>query len=234
MVWTPPSASTTSRSRRYSGRKSWPHCETQCASSMARQPIATRLQRRRARRRAAAAPARCRAAAASGRAGRARSRRRSSGSDDELRLAAATPSSRSCATWSRISAISGETTSVRPSRTIGGSWKQQRLAAAGRHHREHVLAGERRRRGSPPGRGGRRRSRRRWRAPRGPCPSAAASSLIGSAPGSNTGVHCTASTLLGAGRQHDEPVEAERRAARVRHVRRARPGNPRRSERTSP
>ena len=38
-------ATTTSRSsasRRYSGRKSWPHCDTQCASSIATSAIATR------------------------------------------------------------------------------------------------------------------------------------------------------------------------------------------------
>ena len=44
IVWTPPSASATSRSRKYSGRKSWPHCETQCASSIARRSIETSLK----------------------------------------------------------------------------------------------------------------------------------------------------------------------------------------------
>ena len=79
------------------------------------------------RRRAAASRARCRGGAASAREVRCAIRRRSSTSVEELRLAASTPSSRNCATWSRISAISGDTTSVRPSRTIGGSWKQSDL-----------------------------------------------------------------------------------------------------------
>ena len=43
IVWTPWRASATSRRRKYSGRKSWPHCETQCASSMARRSIGTLL-----------------------------------------------------------------------------------------------------------------------------------------------------------------------------------------------
>ena len=42
---------------------------------------------------------------------------------EELSAAASTPSARSCATWSRMSAIRGETTSVRLSRTIGEAGK---------------------------------------------------------------------------------------------------------------
>ena len=61
---TPPSVSRTPASGRYSGRKSWPHCEMQCASSMARRRTPARLQPRgegarwraaRARRRAGGA-----------------------------------------------------------------------------------------------------------------------------------------------------------------------------------
>ena len=73
-------------------------------------------------RRAPAARARHRAGAASDRARRSTMRWRSSASDAEFSAAADTPSSRNCATWSRISAISGETTSVRPSRAIAGNW----------------------------------------------------------------------------------------------------------------
>ena len=83
--------------------------------------------RRRSCRRARAARARHREAGANARRGRARSLRRSSGSEEELRLAASTPASRNWATWSRIRAISGETTSVSPPRTIAGSWKRSDL-----------------------------------------------------------------------------------------------------------
>ena len=83
--------------------------------------------RRRSCRRATAVRARYREVSANARRGRARPSRRSSGSEEELRLAASTPASRNWATWSRISAISGETTRVRPPRTIAGSWKQSDL-----------------------------------------------------------------------------------------------------------
>ena len=46
----------------------------------------------------------------------------SAGSLLELRLPAETPAAVSARTWSRISAISGEITRVRPGRTIAGSW----------------------------------------------------------------------------------------------------------------
>jgi hypothetical protein len=39
-----------------------------------------------------------------------------------LRLPASTPAARKAATWSRISAISGETTIVSPPRTMAGNW----------------------------------------------------------------------------------------------------------------
>jgi len=41
--------------------------------------------------------------------------------------AAAMPSASSWRTWSRISAISGDTTRVRPSSTTTGNWKQSDL-----------------------------------------------------------------------------------------------------------
>ncbi len=40
----------------------------------------------------------------------------------EFRKAARTPSSRIAATWSCISAISGETTTPSPARTMAGTW----------------------------------------------------------------------------------------------------------------
>jgi hypothetical protein len=48
--------------------------------------------------------------------------RASPASSDELRKAAFTPSWRSAATWSCISAISGETTTAVPSRSSAGNW----------------------------------------------------------------------------------------------------------------
>jgi hypothetical protein len=44
------------------------------------------------------------------------------GSLAELSVAAATPSPVICRTWSRISAISGETTIVSPPSATAGSW----------------------------------------------------------------------------------------------------------------
>jgi hypothetical protein len=41
-AWTPPRRRRTSPSSRYSGRKSCPHCETQCASSIASRLIPER------------------------------------------------------------------------------------------------------------------------------------------------------------------------------------------------
>ncbi len=54
--------------------------------------------------------------------------------------AAATPSARIAATWSRISAISGETTSVSPPSTTAGKLIAERLARPGRHDGQHVGA----------------------------------------------------------------------------------------------
>ena len=69
-------------------------------------------------------------------------RRFSSGSLAELRLPASTPKWRRAATWSRMRAMSGETTRVRP---LAGERRQlvaERLACTGRHDGENVLAGE--------------------------------------------------------------------------------------------
>ena len=60
-----------------------------------------------------------------------------------MRLAASTPASRNWATWSRISAISGETTKREAAADDRRELEAERLAAARRHDREHVLARER-------------------------------------------------------------------------------------------
>ena len=110
------------RAARYSGRKSWPHCETQCASSMARRRDAGAAEARDEARRRRAAPARRRGGGAAPRSMRRHAASLSPSSLCELSVAAATPRLRICPTWSRISAISGETTTVRPPSTIAGSW----------------------------------------------------------------------------------------------------------------
>jgi hypothetical protein len=58
----------------------------------------------------------------------------------ELSVAAATPTCSICWTWSRISAISGETTTVSPPSTMRRQLVAHRFAGTGRHHREHRLA----------------------------------------------------------------------------------------------
>jgi hypothetical protein len=58
----------------------------------------------------------------------------------EFRNSAAMPSSFSAATWSCISAISGDTTTPHPSRSIRRNLVAQRLAAAGRHQHQRVAA----------------------------------------------------------------------------------------------
>ena len=70
----------------------------------------------------AAAPARHRADRARPRAGAARPRTLPRSDSVEFSTAALTPASRSAATWSRISAISGETTMPQPSRSSAGNW----------------------------------------------------------------------------------------------------------------
>ena len=60
------------------------------------------------------------------RAARARSRRsrsaRSSSESEELMKVAGMPRAVSCSTWSFISAMRGETTSVTPGSSTAGSW----------------------------------------------------------------------------------------------------------------
>ena len=133
--------SCSSDSCRYSGRKSWPHCDTQCASSMAKSAIRARREDRgsagrpAARARRTACPARREQCAPSAR--------------DALHPAwiekrRAHAGCVSAATWSCINAISGDTTIPVPGAPATGS-VAQRLAAAGRHQhqrvapREHVI-----------------------------------------------------------------------------------------------
>ena len=133
-------ASTRGRSRRASagpisrnaGRKSWPHCEMQCASS-----ITSRLT--------VAAASLSRNSGSASRSGVvktifaspaaiARSAASISAAGSALfSCQAATPSSRSLSHWSFISAISGETTTVRAGQQQGRQLVAERLAAAGRH-----------------------------------------------------------------------------------------------------
>ena len=107
---------------RYSGRKSWPHWLTQWASSMANSAISMSGQH-------LAEAGRRHAARARHRAGRARHcaiggerAADSSGVSEELSAAALTPAWRSASTWSRIRAISGETTMPTPGRQMAGIW----------------------------------------------------------------------------------------------------------------
>ena len=53
-----------------------------------------------------------------------------------------TPNSCSCRTWSAISEISGETTTVRPFNITGRKLKAEALPGARRHDAYHVVAGE--------------------------------------------------------------------------------------------
>ncbi len=120
-VWMLPSTERARAISRYSGLKSCPHWETQWASSMAsrRAPIS--------RSRAASPCAKRRSGETNSRRSslRRRSRQASSASSSlvaELRVAARTPKPHICWTWSRISAISGETTMVSAPSTIAGNW----------------------------------------------------------------------------------------------------------------
>jgi hypothetical protein len=58
----------------------------------------------------------------------------------ELRNVAGIPASVSASTWSFISAISGDTTSVSPGCSSAGSWKQRDLPPPVGKQRQHVCA----------------------------------------------------------------------------------------------
>jgi hypothetical protein len=135
-------------SARYSGRKSWPHWLTQCASSMANRLSSPRSCRRveLARKRGVVS----RSGAAYSSVMSPRSRRFSTALASsklrvELRKAASTPASCSAPTWSCISAISGDTTTVTPKarrwRNDGRHLVAQAFAAAGGHEHQRVAAG---------------------------------------------------------------------------------------------
>jgi hypothetical protein len=61
-------------------------------------------------------------------------------SSDELRYAARTPAWPSAATWSCISAMSGETTTAQPSRSSARHLVAHALAGAGRHQHQRIAA----------------------------------------------------------------------------------------------
>ena len=115
--------------------------------SAPRRPRTARCPRptaRRSRRPAPAAPAPgtgTRACPRPARAARARARRLAI-----VEFSCAAPpaaSSFNVSTWSRCSAISGETTIVAPGRQQPGDLVDRRLPRAGRHHDQRVVAGER-------------------------------------------------------------------------------------------
>jgi len=110
-----------SPSAAYSGRKSWPHWETQCASSTAISPmrIDSRLWMKPGRiirsgatySRSSSPPCR-----------RSSTHLASPASRLELYIAAFTPLACSASTWSFISEISGEITMANPSVCKAGNW----------------------------------------------------------------------------------------------------------------
>ncbi len=121
-----PSASRTAPSRRYEGRKSCPHSETQCASSTARSetwssarrrwnPSASKRSGATYRRRTSPRPAASSRAAISAEP------------SVEFTKVAGTPAASSASTWSFISEMSGETTRVTPGRSMAGTWKHRLL-----------------------------------------------------------------------------------------------------------
>ena len=117
-------------------------CE--CASSTTNSEMsATRelVEHRRVARAARARGTGTRASPRPARAARARARRRLI-----VEFSCAAPpaaTSRSVSTWSRWSAISGETTTVAPGRQQPGDLVDRRLARAGRHDHQRVASGER-------------------------------------------------------------------------------------------
>ena len=110
MVCTPPRRRRTSPRSAYSGRKSWPHCETQCASSMASRPTPARASHSSRRRVGEALRRDVEEPHASRRARRPRPARFSAGSFAELRLPASTPK---CAQLRRPGRASGRSAARR-------------------------------------------------------------------------------------------------------------------------
>ena len=126
---TPAKRSCSTLRPRYSSRKSWPHWLTQCASSMANRLSSWRScsESSIARKRGV----RMRSGAAYSSTSRPERSSRSMAEASWLssvlfRKLACTPSSSSALTWSCISAISGDTTTVTPRparwRAMAGTW----------------------------------------------------------------------------------------------------------------
>ena len=113
--------SRTSTSLRYSGLKSWPQSEIQCASSIVRQSTRMPFNSACVRGRNSVSGARYSILTLPERTAEAFSSY-SIRSSELLRHTARTPSSLSCETWSCISEINGETTIVRPSNISAGIW----------------------------------------------------------------------------------------------------------------
>src|SRR5512138_3137860 len=116
-----PSDSATSRSPRYAGRKSWPHCETQWASSTANSETCAPAMALRNEADTALSGVTS-ASFVLPSASRASAAVRSFPLSDESMRSTATPSERSFSVWSRMSARSGDTTSVVPGSTCEVSW----------------------------------------------------------------------------------------------------------------
>ena len=112
----------TSASWRYSGRKSWPHSEMQWASSMVNRATFTLESKAKQAR----GQQRFRGHVEQAHAAIPHTRHillvLPPASSVLLRNKAGTPAARSCSTWSFIKAISGETTTVRPSNRSAGIW----------------------------------------------------------------------------------------------------------------
>src|SRR6185312_353518 len=109
--------------RMYSGRKSCPHWDTQCASSIANSASGVASSRSRQRSVSRRSGATYRRSSSPARAWRS-TFCACAQVILELSAAARTPASSSAATWSCIKAMSGETTTPTPLRSSAGIWKQ--------------------------------------------------------------------------------------------------------------
>ena len=181
MRGTPGKRSASTDSRRYSGRKSCPHCDTQCASSMAKSAsrcVAKLVRSVEEARRRAAARARRRGGRARRRGASRSTRARSRASCVELRNAARHASSRQRRRPGPASARSAARRRRRRRRgRSAGNLVAERLAAAGRHQHERVAAARRRARRSPacsPRKAGWPKTRRRISTGSGIAPAAVA------------------------------------------------------------
>ena len=137
-----PSASAAAPRRRYSGRKSCPHSEMQCASSTTSSDGWATASSSSTSGLASCSGARKTNSSASS-ASSASAASRSAARTVELSCAAPPAArARRSSTCSRWSAISGDTTTVAPGRQQAGDLVDGRLARAGGHHHERVAAGQ--------------------------------------------------------------------------------------------